>query len=145
MKTAIGSTLEGKVILWVEDDTTLRDFVAKRMVQEQCIILHAGHGGEALQFIAAQKPDLIILDIQMPGMDGFEILSRIKADEETKNIPVIMLSNLDDSGTIKKALEMGAAGFLVKAIETPASIVEKMSAVLVRGETLPIPPVTSAI
>ena len=62
------NSLEGKIILWIEDDTSLRDLVATRVLQEQCIILHAEYGADGLRSADAQRPDLIMLDIQMPGM-----------------------------------------------------------------------------
>ncbi|MEI6746991.1 MAG: response regulator, partial [Methylococcaceae bacterium] len=109
------------------------DFVAKRVVQEQVIILHAGHGAEALDFAFVENPDLIILDIQMPGMDGLEVLARLKENEKTAKIPVLMLSSMDDPENIKKSIELGAAVFLVKANETPASIVEKIRITLAKS------------
>ncbi len=123
-------SLEGKIILWVEDDCSLRELVAKRVVQEQCVVLHAGDGSEGIKFAITEKPDIIMLDIQLPGMDGFEILASLKADERTKAIPVIMLSNLDESENVAKARRLGAVSFLAKASETPTTIVEKIRAVL---------------
>ncbi len=131
------NSLEGKVILWIEDDTSLRDLVATRVSQEQCIILHAEYGADGLRSAAAQKPDLIMLDIQMLGMDGFEILTRLKADAQTKDVPVIMLSNLDDPESVKRALQLGALDFLAKSTETPGSIVEKMRAALAKSSAQP--------
>ncbi len=124
------NALEGKIILWIEDDGHLRELVAKRVVQEDCVVLHAGDGSEGIEFAAAESPDIIILDVQLPGMDGFEILQRLKEDAQTKTIPVVMFSNMDDEENVAKAHSLGAVDFLSKASETPESIVEKIRGIL---------------
>ncbi len=78
-------------------------------------MLKASNGEEALKLIEAETPDVIVLDIMLPGMDGFEILQKIKMNEKFRNIPAMMLSNLNKPTDIEKAKTLGAQKFLVKA------------------------------
>ncbi|MHB8860520.1 MAG: response regulator [Minisyncoccota bacterium] len=121
-----------KKILWVEDDSFLIDIIAQKLTQEQWELLYANDGAAALRVAHEKKPDAIILDILLPGIDGIEVLRQLKADEETKNIPVLMFSNLDDKEKIAQGKELGAEGFFIKATSTLESIIEEIQKVLAR-------------
>jgi len=123
-------SLEGKKIMWIEDDEFLNDIIDRKLVSTKCIILKATEGGEALKIISENLPDVILLDIVLPGMDGFEILHKIKSDDKTKNVPVIMLSNLGQDSSEKKSKSLGAARFLVKATMTLDEIIEQIKVVI---------------
>ncbi|KKU97150.1 MAG: Response regulator receiver, CheY-like protein [Parcubacteria group bacterium GW2011_GWC2_48_17] len=127
---AIHTDLIGKKIMWVEDDKFLSEIIARKLVQHGCVLFHAAEGVEAFRIFGKEKPDLILLDILLSGMDGFEILKRIKEDEKTKHIPVILLSNLGQKEDIEKGKSLGAARFLVKAMVTLDEIIEEINAVL---------------
>lgn len=122
--------LSGKKIMWVEDDKFLSDIIARKLAEHGCVLFPATEGGEAFRILGKEKPDLILLDILLSGMDGFEILKRIKEDEKTKHIPVILLSNLGQKEDIEKGKALGAARFLVKAMVTLDEIIEEIKTVL---------------
>ena len=102
-------------ILFVEDEPSLQKAISEVLVQEGFKILNAIDGEKGLESAKKTKPDLILLDLILPKKDGFEVLKELKADEKTKNIPVIVLTNLEGMGDVEKALELGATTYLVKA------------------------------
>jgi len=106
---------EGFKILVVEDDNFLRDLLARKLGQENCQFLAAIDGENALKLVDDEKPSIILLDLILPGIDGFEVLSKIKQNPEVKDVPVVILSNLGQDSDIKKAKELGADDFLIKA------------------------------
>ncbi len=126
-----GSTdLAGKKIMWVEDDKFLSEIIARKLSMQGCVLFHATEGTEALKILEKEELDLILLDILLSGIDGFEILKRIKSGEKTKHIPVILLSNLGQKEDIEKGKMLGAARFLIKAMMTLDEIVEEIKTVL---------------
>lgn len=129
-KTDSSSDLSGKKIMWVEDDRFLSDIIARKLSTTNCSLVHANDGEEALEILPKEMPDIILLDILLSGMDGFEILKRIKENEKTKAIPVIMLSNLGQKSDIDKGKDLGAARFLIKATVTLDEIVDEIKNVL---------------
>lgn len=104
-----------KKILFVEDEPNLQKAISEVLVQEGYKVLKAADGEEGLKVAQTEKPHLILLDLILPKKDGFEVLKKLKTDEETKDIPVIVLTNLEGVGDIEKALELGATTYLVKA------------------------------
>ena len=104
-----------KTILVVEDEATLQKALNDVLVQEGYNVLSALDGLKGLELAKNGKPDLILLDIILPKIDGFEILKKIKEDQKTSAIPVIILTNLGDINDIQKALDLGATTYLVKA------------------------------
>ncbi len=121
-----------KKVLWVEDDSFLIDVIAQRLTSQEWELLYANDGAAALRVAHEKKPDVIILDILLPGIDGIEVLRQLKADESTKNIPVLMFSNLDDKEKIQEGKTLGAEGFFVKATSTLESIIEEIQKVLAK-------------
>ena len=119
-----------KNILVVEDDKFLRDILVQKLRREGFRVLEAPDGEEALKLAGSGHPDLILLDILLPRIDGFEVLKRLKADAATDSVPVIILSNLGQKEDITRALELGAEEFMVKAQFTPVQIIAKIKAVL---------------
>lgn len=122
--------LEGKKIVWVEDDQFLSDIIKRKLSTTKCLFFNASEGEEALKIINKEMPDIVMLDILLPGMDGFEILRRIKSDKKIKDIPVIFLSNLGQESDIEKGKSLGAVRFIVKATVTPYEIVDQIKEVL---------------
>ncbi|MEK7658694.1 MAG: response regulator [Patescibacteria group bacterium] len=115
-----------KNILIVEDDEFLRGLISKKLLAEDFKISVAVDGGEAVKKIKEEKPDLILLDLILPVMNGFEVLSKIKKDSSINSIPVVILSNLGEKEDIDKGLELGAIDYFVKAQLTPEEIVVKV-------------------
>ena len=124
------TSLEGKKIMWVEDDKFLNDIISRKLASTKCEFFHSSEGEEAIRMISEHMPDIILLDIVLPGMDGFEILKRIKADGKIKHIPVMVLSNLGQQSNDEKARSLGAAKFLVKATVTLDDIIEEIKSVI---------------
>lgn len=103
-----------KKILFVEDEPSLQKAISEVLTQEGFEVIAASDGEEGLEKIK-QKPDLVLLDLILPKKDGFQVLKEMKEDKETKDIPVIVLTNLEGTGDVEKALELGATTYLVKA------------------------------
>ena len=121
-------TTSPKKILIIEDDVFLNELMAKKLIEEGFDVLKAANGEEGLEQARQEKPDLILLDLILPGMDGFEILEKLKEDTETSSIPVIILSNLGQREDIERGFDLGADDYLIKAHFTPDEIVERARA-----------------
>lgn len=119
-----------KKILIIEDDKFLRELIARKLTDEGFDISEAVDGEEGIKKIKEKKPDLVLLDLILPSIDGFEVLSRMKKDEAVSSIPVIILSNLGQKEEVEKGLKLGADDYLIKAHFTPGEIIEKIKNVL---------------
>lgn len=119
-----------KKILIIEDDKFLRELISQKIQKEGYDIAEAVDGEKGIKGVKDAKPDLVLLDLILPGIDGFEVLSRIKADPETSKIPVIILSNLGQKEDIDRGLKMGAIDYMIKAHFTPAEIINKVRGIL---------------
>jgi len=122
--------VDTKKVLIVEDDEFLRSLNAKRLETEGFKVAVAVDGQNAIDLIPKEMPNLIFLDLLLPGVDGFEVLKTIKADEKTKDIPVVVFSNLGQKEDIEKAHNLGAIDFLVKANFTLDDVVAKIKEIL---------------
>jgi CheY-like chemotaxis protein len=109
-----------KVILVVDDSATVRKFVAASLNMKGFRVITAADGIEALERMPAEKFDLIILDLNMPDMDGFELMRTLRETPEYHDIPIIVLSSMTDLKNKDMALEMGAVAFLEKPLSTEA-------------------------
>lgn len=121
--------MKGKILL-VDDTEFYRKAYTSKLSTEGYLVTVAGNGIEALKALSTQKPDLVLLDIVMPVMDGFKVLQAIKADANLQTIPVVVFSAKGETDEISKAISAGAADFLVKAITTPNKVVEKIKGIL---------------
>lgn len=119
------SIMAGKNILVVEDDEFLTSILCSRLRSTGTNAVQARTGEEALEEIKKGLPDLILLDILLPGIDGYEVLKQIRNSDKTKNIPVIIMSNFSQLKDKKKAADL-SADFLVKALVNPDDIVKKV-------------------
>ena len=119
-----------KKILIIEDDKFLRELIAQKLLKEGYDIAEAIDGEKGIEAVKKEKPDLVLLDLILPGIDGFEVLARMKADPILAEIPVIILSNLGQKDDIERGLKMGAVDYLIKAHFTPGEIIEKINAAL---------------
>jgi two-component system alkaline phosphatase synthesis response regulator PhoP len=105
--------MDKKRILIVDDETGVRLTVG-RMLDKDYIVLEATNGEEAVEIAKVQKPDLILMDLIMPKMDGYTACSEIKADQATKGIPVVILTAVGHELNRKFAMEIGAEGYVTK-------------------------------
>jgi len=119
-----------KTISIVEDDKFLRELIAQKLTKEGYEILTAIDGEEGITQIKEKKPDLVLLDLILPGIDGFEVLSRMKADSDLAKIPVVILSNLGQKEEVERGLKLGAVDYMIKAHFTPREIIDKVNSVL---------------
>ena len=114
MSSAAAETAQSSRILVVDDNAANRDVLARRLGREGHHVVTADDGGSALQLVADQQFDLVLLDLIMPGMNGFEVLRRLKATEHTRDVPVIVISALDELDSVVRCIESGAEDYLTK-------------------------------
>jgi len=119
-----------KKILLVEDDPFLIDIYTTKLKDSGFAIQVSADGEEAINKIKEEKPDLVVLDVVLPHVDGWEVLNEIKADKELKNIKVVILSNLGQKEEVEKGLKLGATKYLIKAHYTPSQVVEEIKKAL---------------
>jgi len=117
-------------ILLVEDDQTLTEMYALKFKESGFELLLANDGLSGLEIAKKELPQVILLDIMMPKMDGFAVLTELKKDDQTKNTPVLMLSNLGQESDVEKGKKLGANDYIVKASMTPSQVIEKVKAYL---------------
>jgi len=125
-----GKPHDKTTILIAEDDTTLSEIATDRLRHEGYQVYTVFDGADALRVAKTMKPDLILLDILMPGMNGFEVLEKLKSDPELRDIVVIVFSNLAQDKDIARGRQLGAADYIVKSNFTPSLIVEHIEQVL---------------
>ena len=119
-----------KNILIIEDDKFLRELIVQKIFKEGYNVSEAIDGEEGVKKIREEKPDLVLLDLILPGIDGFEVLTQIKNEPELSAIPIIILSNLGQKEDVEKGMKLGAVDYLIKAHFTPGEIIDKIKAVL---------------
>lgn len=117
-------------ILIVEDDGFLRSLAAKRLEKAGYVVGMAVDGESALNIALETKPALILLDLLLPGCDGFEVLRQIRSNEAVKSVPVIIFSNLGRQEDIEKAQQLGVNDFLIKANFTLDDLAQKVNEAL---------------
>lgn len=117
-------------ILLVEDDQFLRNIYKKKFEMEGLRVTIAENGEDALKEVQRRRPQLILLDVLMPKLDGFSVLEILKSDEETASIPVLMFTNLGQKEDVEKGFALGADDYLIKTHFRPSEIVHKVKEVL---------------
>ncbi|MCK4553458.1 response regulator [Candidatus Parcubacteria bacterium] len=115
-----------KKVLLVEDDKTISLMYKTKIETGGFEVLTADNGADGLKLAKEQKPDIIMLDVILPQLDGFSVLEELKKDTSTKNIPVVMLTNLGTEEDKEKGKKLGAIDYLVKASLTPAQVEENI-------------------
>lgn len=119
-----------KQILFIEDESALQKTFSEVLDQEGYKVISALDGELGLKLAKEKKPDLILLDLMLPKVHGFEVLKGLKGDEATRDIPVIVLTNLEGVGDVEKALELGATTYLVKATYSLEEVIGKIKKTL---------------
>jgi DNA-binding response OmpR family regulator len=120
-------------ILIIEDEEALSSVLKEKFEAEGYFVSAAKDGEEGLSAADKVMPDIILLDLILPKMDGFQVLEKLKADPDKKSIPVVVLSNLGEDSSIKRAILLGAADYFVKTQHPIKEIVEKVKFQLSRG------------
>ena len=117
-------------ILLIEDDPFLLNMYATKFELENFKVVMAEDGEKGLKTAIKEIPDIILLDIMLPKMDGFEVLKGLKEEKSTQAIPVILLTNLSQKEEVERGLSMGANDYLIKAHFMPSEVVDKIKEVL---------------
>ena len=117
-------------ILLVEDDKFFAELLSKKLEAFGAKVTHVGSGEDALTALASAIPALVILDILLPGIDGFEVLRRIKADSKFNGLKVVFLSNFASQSQLEEGKKLGITQYFIKAATTPNEIVHTLAALI---------------
>lgn len=122
--------IKGKKVMIVEDDKFFISLISKKLTDNGLPVMAANDGKGTFEVLAKEIPDIIILDIMLPDIDGFEILKKIKQNPALINIPVVFLTNLGSREDILKGKEIGATSFLIKATVTMDEVLQEINRIL---------------
>lgn len=117
---------ESVKVLLIEDDVRVRELYELVLKMDEYQVITAETGELGLEKAKSENPDLIFLDIRLPGMNGLEVLEQLRQDENTSAIPVVILSNLDDEKTISRGVSLGALEYVVKSRITPQDLSKRV-------------------
>jgi len=121
---------EGEVVLVVDDDLTLREMYGARLKEEGYAVIESDNGADALKKAADQLPSVIILDIMMPKMNGIDVMTKLRANETTKDIPIIVLTALIQEIDKIKGLLTEHDAYLIKSEQMPKDVIAKVNTAL---------------
>jgi DNA-binding response OmpR family regulator len=124
---------KGKILI-IEDDASFRRVYHDMLETAGYHVLVADNGEMGWDLAKSEKPNLVILDLVLPGLHGFEVLKNIRGDSETKDIPVLVTTALGEQADIRKGIELGANDYLVKGFFTPREILAKIRAVFTQAD-----------
>ena len=119
-------------IIIVEDDPVLQKTLEEYLTADGFEVFCAGDGEEGLRIIRKEIPDLVLLDVILPKMDGYEVIKAVKSGEKTKQIPVVLLTNLGGVRDVEKALELGATTYLIKSDYKLEEVVKKVRDIIAK-------------
>ncbi len=132
-----------KKVLLVEDSKIVQQLYRNKLTLEQFSVITADNGMEAIKILSSEIPDIILLDLMMPVMDGYKVLQVIKTDPRLSKIPVLVFSAKGQPEEVEKALSLGASGYIVKATTKPNEVVEQIKKTL--EQKPPVQEITSYI
>jgi two-component system, OmpR family, alkaline phosphatase synthesis response regulator PhoP len=135
--------MANETILVVEDEEDIRELLKYNLEKEGYQVFGAGTGEEALRAVRDRRPDLILLDLMLPGIDGLEVCRRVRGEAQTQPLPIIMLTAKGEEADIVTGLELGADDYIVKPF-SPRVLLARLRAAL-RRRSQPLPPQTAAI
>ncbi|MHB8860180.1 MAG: response regulator transcription factor [Minisyncoccota bacterium] len=121
-------------ILIIEDEEVLAKVIQEKLERTGDDVAVAADGNAAITVAQSFRPDIIVLDLLLPKRNGFEVLQILKADQQLKMIPVIVVSNLGEESDIKRALSLGAVDYYVKSEHPINEIIEKIKSILIRSK-----------
>lgn len=113
-------------VLLIEDEPDVLELYRLKLTLDDYDVVTAASGPEGLAKVESDHPEIIFLDIKMPGMDGFEVLKNLRENDATKHIPVVILSNFDEESMVEKGLALGANEYLIKSHTSPSGLSEKL-------------------
>ena len=119
-----------KNILIIEDDDFFRELIRKKLLSEDFDVIEAVDGEKGIEVMRNKRPDLVLLDLLLPNMDGFEVLSKVKLDASISSTPIIILSNLGQQEDIERGLKLGASDYLIKSQFDIDQVVDKIRNIL---------------
>ena len=119
-----------KNILIIEDDDFFRELIRKKLLSEDFDVIEAVDGEKGIEVMLNKRPDLVLLDLLLPNMDGFEVLSKVKLDASISSTPIIILSNLGQQEDIERGLKLGASDYLIKSQFDIDQVVDKIRNIL---------------
>ena len=119
-----------KKVLIIDDNDIFATLISDSLPKEEYVVVHAINGLQGMELIKRENPDLILLDIMMPGMDGFELLEKMKQDNICQSSIRIILSNRGQQSDIVRGESLGASGYIVKASSTPSEVITKVSEII---------------
>ena len=125
----MSEVVSGKRILAIDDDPSMRVLVARILARAGCVVEVAAEGAEGLALMRERRPDLVLCDVQMPGMDGFRTLEAMRADVSTADLPFVLLTSLGDRDSVRRGMRLGADDFLSKPVR-PEELVESVAGAL---------------
>ena len=120
-------SLQGLNVLWVEDDSFLAEFITKTLKGAGAEVDYNNTGEQALEKIDGTAYDVVLTDILLPGVDGWEVISKARASEKNANVPIIVFSNLGRQDEVNKGIELGADRFIVKSSIHPRELVAEIN------------------
>ena len=119
-------------VLLVEDSKAVQQIYRNKLTLEQFQVTTADNGMEAIKVLSSEKPDIILLDLMMPVMDGYKVLQVVKTDPKLANIPVLVFSAKGQPEEVEKALNLGATGYIVKATTKINDVIEQIKTTISR-------------
>lgn len=119
-----------KKIIVIEDEAVLRSLIVDELKMSSFEVISAENGQKGWELILQEKPDLILLDLLMPIMNGYEVLQALKENEQTKDIPCMVISNSGQINDLNRAYDLGAQAVLIKAEFNPDQVVQKVKELL---------------
>ncbi len=122
--------MEKKKVIFVEDDAFLSQIFTKALDLAGYDVISVSSGEECLKIAEREKPDLFLLDIILPHMDGYELMEELQKNENLRQLPILVITNLSNKEDVDKTKAMGVAGYLIKAHTLPEDVVAKIQSIL---------------
>jgi len=121
---------ESKKVLIIEDDDFLVQIYATKLEMENFSVIMATDGAKGLKLALKDKPDLVLLDLNLPVMDGFQVLEELKRNKDTHGIPVLVLTNYGQKENVDRCLNLGAEDYLIKAHFVPSEVIARIKKII---------------
>ncbi len=134
--SSLGPRPAGVDVLLIEDDLDIAEMYRRRLAADGLRVALAEDAESGLRKLREEPPGVLLLDIRLPGEDGYHVLQAVRSDPQLAHVPVLMLSNFGEPSTVRRALELGASEYLMKSSTTPAEVALRVRAYLGPGSDL---------